>query len=83
MQGTYYGQQGNQNAAGTCSYGSDNANTMGLEWTSGTQATIALNANQFQQGLACGLCMYFRGTGGGIGTTPIPADWQFAIVDNL
>jgi len=83
LQGTFYGQQGNQDAAGTCSYGANDANTLNLEWTSKTQATIALNADQFQQGLACGLCMYYRGTGGGIGTTPIPSDWQFAFVDNL
>ena len=56
---------------------------MDLEWHTGVQTTIALNADQFQDSLACGMCLYFRGTGAGIGNTPIPSAWQFAFVDNL
>ena len=83
LQGTYYGQQGDQNSAGVCSYGSAKSDTLDLEWTSIIQNTVALNTDQFQQGLACGACLYYRGTGGGIGTTPPPSDWQFAFVDNM
>ena len=83
VQATYYGQQGNQDGKGACSYGADVSNTMNLEWTSGIQNSIALNTEQFEGGLACGLCIYYRGTGQGIGTTPVPADWQFAFVNNM
>ena len=59
------------------------ADTVDLEWHTGVQTTIALNDDQFQDSLACGMCLYFRGTGAGIGNTPIPTAWQFAFVDNL
>lgn len=42
-----------------------------------------MNDAQFQEGLACGMCLYFQGTGTGLGLTPIPKQWQFGIVDNL
>ena len=83
LQGTYYGQQGDQDSAGTCSYGSAKSNTLDLQWTAGIRNTVALNADQFQQGLACGTCLYYRGTGGGIGTTPLPSDWQLGFVGNM
>jgi hypothetical protein len=48
VQATYYGQQSGQNDAGACSYGKNNANSLGLEWISGVNATIAINDAQFQ-----------------------------------
>lgn len=68
---------------GTCSYGSAKSDTLTLPWSKDVNAYMALNAAQFQEGLACGMCLYFRGTGGGLGTTPLQADWQFGFVDNL
>lgn len=83
VQGTFYGQQSGQNDWGACSYGKSVSNTLGLQWHTGVEANIALNNAQFQGGLACGMCLYFRGTGQGIGVTPLPTSWQFGFVDNL
>lgn len=82
MQGTFYGQQSGQDDMGACSYGKGVSDTLKLDWSNGVAATVAMNDCQFQESLACGLCLYFRGTGSGIGTTPLSRDWQFGFVDN-
>ena len=70
-------------SAGTCSYGANFADTVNLDWSTGTELTVAMNDDQFDGGLACGLCVMFRGTGTGIGTDPVSTDkWQFALVTN-
>ena len=82
MQGTFYGQQADQDERGTCSFGRNFANTMHLPWSNGTHNTVALNDNMFSTSLPCGTCILYRGTGQGIGTTPIPQNWTRAIVNN-
>ena len=81
-QGTFYGQQADQDERGTCSFGRNFANTMKLPWSTGTHNTVALNDNMFNDSLPCGTCIMYRGTGQGIGTTPIPQNWTRAIVNN-
>lgn len=83
LQGTFYGQQGGQNDWATCSYGSKVSNTLKLDWANNVAANVAMNDCQFQEGLACGMCLYFRGTGRGLGMTPLSIEWQFGFVDNL
>lgn len=48
----------------------------------GVMTTIALNDQQFSSGAACGLCLKFRGTGEGLGTTPISTEWARGFVNN-
>lgn len=81
MQGTFYGQQGGQDNQGSCSYGGMSGMYGG--WMNGVHNTIAMNSAQYAGGLACGTCLYYRGTGGGIGTKPVSKDWQYAIVNNV
>lgn len=80
--GTSYGS--GQDNQGTCSYGSNMANTDGLPWSSGLTMTVAMNDDQFGSSVACGMCITFQGTGTGIGTMPIPGrgDWLTALVTN-
>ena len=83
MQGTFYGQQDNQDAAGACSYSANFANSNSLPWSSGTDMTVALNDAQWAGGAGCGLCVRFRGTGAGIGTTPLSTtEWKTGFVNN-
>ena len=83
MQGTFYGQQDNQDAAGACSYSANFANSNSLPWSKGTDMTVALNDAQWAGGAGCGLCVRFRGTGAGIGTTPIStSEWKTGFVNN-
>ncbi len=83
MQGTFYGQQGDQDAAGACSYSANFANSNKLPWSSNTSMTVALNDAQWAGGAGCGLCVRFRGTGAGIGTTPIStSEWKTGFVNN-
>ncbi|KAK9854210.1 hypothetical protein WJX84_008056 [Apatococcus fuscideae] len=78
---TYYGPGGD--AQGTCSWGPNFANTLGLPATANAATTIALNDVDFSAGLACGMCVMFIGTGGGIGTTPISTTtWTLGQVTN-
>ncbi len=82
-QATYYGQQVDQDAAGTCSFGGNFANSMHLPWTNGVRHSVALNDNMFNDSLPCGTCIMYRGRGQGIGTTPVPTtNWTMAIVNN-
>lgn len=82
-QGTFYGQQDGQDAQGTCSYNENFANTVKLPWSSGTDMTLALNDAQFDNGSGCGLCIKFRGTGAGLGTTPpSTTEWKTGFVNN-
>ncbi|KAL3144188.1 hypothetical protein ABBQ32_003969 [Trebouxia sp. C0010 RCD-2024] len=80
--GTSYGS--GQDYQGTCSYGSNMANTNDLPWSSGLSMTVAMNDDQFGSSVACGMCVTFQGTGSGIGTMPIPGggDWLTALVTN-
>nr|QOL01074.1 putative extracellular protein CSOL_007b [Pseudococcomyxa simplex] len=81
--GTFYGQQDGQDAQGTCSYNENFANTVKLPWSSGTDMTLALNDAQFDNGSGCGLCIKFRGTGAGLGTTPpSTTEWKTGFVNN-
>lgn len=70
MQGTSYGS--GEDYQGTCSYGSNMADTNDLPWSSGLTMTVAMNDAQFGSSVACGMCITFQGTGSGIGTMPIP-----------
>ncbi len=82
-QATYYGQQIDQDAAGTCSFGGNFANSMHLPWTNGVRHSVALNDNMFNDSLPCGTCIMYRGRGQGLGTTPVPTtNWTMAIVNN-
>lgn len=69
-QGTSYGA--GQDNQGTCSYGSNMANTNDLPWSNGLTMTVAMNDDQFGSSVSCGMCVTFQGTGTGIGTMPIP-----------
>ena len=60
LQGTYYGQQGGQEDAASCGFGADFANTLGLEWTTGVQAFVAMNDPQYNNSVACGQCIMYR-----------------------
>ena len=83
LQGTFYGQQSDQDAAGACSYGKNFANSTKMPWSSNADMTVALNDAQWELGAGCGLCVRFRGTGAGIGTTPIATShWQTGFVNN-
>ena len=83
LQGTFYGQQSDQDAAGACSYGKNFANSTRMPWSSNADMTVALNDAEWDLGAGCGLCVRFRGTGAGIGTTPIATShWQTGFVNN-
>lgn len=82
MQLTSYGSQ--QDYQGACSYGTNFANTVNLPWRTGVPHTVALNADQFGGGLACGMCILYRGTGTGLGTVPVSTDeWIYGLVTNM
>lgn len=80
VQGTFYGA--GQDNQGTCSFSQNFANTNNLPWTTGAALTLALNDAQFDNSAGCGLCVMYRGTGAGLGTTPIPATWTMGFVNN-
>lgn len=80
MQGTFYGA--GQDSQGTCSFSANFANTNDLAWTTGAALTLALNDAQFDNSAACGLCVMYRGTGAGLGTTPIPTTYTLGFVNN-
>ena len=83
MQGTFYGQQDGQDAAGACSYSANFANSNKLPWSSNADSTLALNDAQWDGGAGCGLCVRYRGTGSGIGTTPLSTtEWKTGFVNN-
>ena len=53
------------------------------QWTAGTMVTIAMNHDQFNGGKGCGTCIMYRGTGGGVGVTPLSTtQWTMGIVNN-
>lgn len=70
LQGTSYGE--GEDSKGTCSYGTNMANTNDLPWSNGLTMTVAMNDAQFGSSVSCGMCVTFQGTGTGIGTMPIP-----------
>ncbi|KAK9808944.1 hypothetical protein WJX72_006738 [[Myrmecia] bisecta] len=78
--GTFYGA--GQDAAGTCSFSENFANTNSLSWTAGVYNTIAMNDPDFDNSKACGMCLMYRATGTGIGTTPIGREWKRGFVNN-
>ncbi len=82
--GTFYGQDPDQDARGACSFNENFANTMSsAAWTTGTMVTIAMNHDQFNGGKGCGTCIMYRGIGGGVGVTPpATALWTMGIVNN-
>lgn len=72
------------------------ANTDGLPWSTVPQGAsdggtgmaktyVALNHVDLAGGTACGSCIWFRGTGPGIGVEArkISTDWQYGLVDNV
>jgi hypothetical protein len=79
---TFYNMDGLGDTQGACSFSDNFANTNGLPWTKGVAVTIALNDAQFASGAGCGLCVRFRGTGEGLGTTPLSAAWTRGFVNN-
>lgn len=81
--GTFYGMgDGGDDTRGACSFSENFANTHALPWTKGVAVTLAMNDAQFESGAACGLCVRFRGTGAGLGTTPLPTTWTRGFVNN-
>ena len=76
---TFYGA--GSDAAGACSFGKSNSNS--LPWSSDTQTTIALNQPQYGDSAPCGMCVQFEGLGSGLGLTPIPTSPQFGIINNV
>ena len=80
LQATFYGTDGDKD--GACGYSASKANSMNLPWASGTTLTVAINDFQFASSLSCGMCVKFRGVGTGIGTQPVPEQWQYAVVTN-
>jgi hypothetical protein len=78
---TYYGQ-GGDDRQGACSFSENFADTNSLPWSKGVVTTVALNDAQFAAGAACGLCLKFRGTGLGLGTTPLSSGWARGFVNN-
>lgn len=93
---TVYGEPGpTTNGKGTCSYGDNMADTTGLPFGTapdsasdggtGSKITfIALNDAQFDDSKACGTCLWFRGTGDGVGVESrrVSPEWQYGMVDN-
>lgn len=72
-----------QDGMGKCSFSENYANTNHMPWTRGIAGTIALNKADFDDGKACGMCIMFRGTGGGTGTTPLSTQyWAMGFVNN-
>jgi hypothetical protein len=82
-QGTFYGQQSGQADGGACSFGAKFSNSLGLSWKQGVQTYIAINLAQYNNSMGCGQCLMYRGTGSGIGMTPITSDWKMGLVDNV
>ena len=83
VQGTFYGQQQVQDGGGTCSLSENYANTNHYPWTNGITGTLALNGNDFGDSGGCGMCVMYRGLGGGMGTTPVPTTgWAMGFVNN-
>ncbi|KAK9902216.1 hypothetical protein WJX75_007899 [Coccomyxa subellipsoidea] len=82
--GTFYGHQQDQDAQGACSLSENYANAMHLPWAAGAAVSLALNRDQFDDSRACGLCIMYRGIGGGIGVTPVSTtNWFMGIVNNI
>ena len=79
---TFYNMDGKGDTEGACSFSDNFAATNNLPWTKGVAVTIALNDAQFASGAACGLCVRFRGTGTGLGTTPLSSAWTRGFVNN-
>lgn len=85
--GTFYGDNG---YAGYCQ---GNVLAQGGQWPpnggSWTGLKVALNQAQILNGKAwgntemCGKMLMVRGTGGGLGMTPISKSWQLAMVTNM
>jgi hypothetical protein len=68
--GTYYGNR--DRGFGHCSFHfHGHGNKPGYLGT-----PLAINAAQYTGTSICGLCVRFRGTGGGAGGNPISSDWQ-------
>ena len=59
-QGTYYGQQSDQDDAAACGYGKNFANSLSAEWSTGVQTFVAMNRQQYNNSNACGQCIMFR-----------------------
>ena len=54
-----------------------------MPWSSGSNHTLALNDAMFDGSNGCGLCVKYRGTGSGIGTTPLSTtQWYTGFVNN-
>lgn len=69
-EGTYYGLR--TRGFGHCSF-----HFHGHGASAGYLGTpLAVNAPQYTGASICGLCVRFRGTGGGAGGNPIASDWQ-------
>ena len=54
-----------------------------MPWSSGANHTLALNDAMFDGSNGCGLCVKYRGTGTGLGTTPLSTtQWYTGFVNN-
>lgn len=83
IQATFYGQDPMQDGMGKCSFSENYANTNHLPWTRGIAGTVALNKADFDDGKSCGMCIMYRGTGRGTGTTPLSTQyWAMGFVNN-
>jgi hypothetical protein len=68
--GTYYGSR--DRGFGHCSF-----HFHGFGKKPGYMGTpLAINAAQYTGTSICGLCVRYRGSGGGAGGNPISSDWQ-------
>ncbi|KAK9823091.1 hypothetical protein WJX72_000218 [[Myrmecia] bisecta] len=74
---TYYGNNG---GSGHCSFSFSNSQV--LSWASGITNRVAINSNLYLGSGTCGLCVAYRGLGTGVGNTPVPSQWQYALVSN-
>ncbi|BDA51120.1 hypothetical protein COCOBI_17-3400 [Coccomyxa sp. Obi] len=82
--GTFYGHQQGQDAQGACSFSENYANAMNQAWADGAAITLALNRDNFDDSRGCGMCIMYRGIGGGIGVTPVSTtNWFMGIVNNI
>lgn len=73
--GTYYGLT---NGAGHCSFQFSKSES--LPWATGINSFVALNAPQYGDSSACGLCLQYKGTGSGSGGDPVSPSPQYGLI---
>lgn len=81
-QAAYYCAASTDANTNMCGFQPTVANATGpvYAFPQGVTQKVALNWQQWGDGIACGLCIAYRGTGGGSGSTPLPSNWKLAQV---